>query len=573
MTRPAFPHRRRPSGRQCLVRAGLVLSLLAPLPGHALTLKGPVLGVATNFGQHWQPAILAAARQLPVRDFRDEVYWAAVEKNGVFSYDRMETRFPEMIAAESASMSLLVNNGNPGYDDGQTPHSPDAIAAFARFTAKTVARFPAITSVEVGNEFNSQDFVSGPVKADGPTARAMDDLRLLTAVHDAVKAVAPKVRILGGGVHSIPVGFLAPMFAAGAARKMDALAIHTYTTPAEQLVRQIAVLRQLPGMAEMPIDVTEFGEEKAGKAPGHLLRNYCQMALSGVERAIWYDLNPRGDGMTPLIDQAGQVTPVGRTYRMISGLMEGKAASNAAPDPFTYACRFGQGTLVIWGAPRAVRLATAGLKVLDDTGAPLAPAGLQLSETDPLVITGTAPIELGRDVTLGPQRVLADSYDQYAYPGLPDQPQDPFDRYALMDGQRLPLETHGGQDRGSVPWTPYRGARGVFTARLMADVLLPSDYGPKKVAIVQSYRAPKTMRVVARIALDPRWHSKDGVAFTLALNGRPLLRKIVQQAWTETTEPIALQPGDRLSFTVDPNGNDIGDTSVYRFTLLAPPSG
>ncbi|MDE3080768.1 MAG: hypothetical protein KGI94_12120, partial [Paracoccaceae bacterium] len=177
------------------------------------------------------------------------------------------------------------------------------------------------------------------------------------------------------------------------------------------------------------------------------------------------------------------------------------------------------------------------------------------------------------DVILGPQRVLADTFDQYAYPGLPGQPQDPFDRFALMDGARLPLETHGGQDRGSVPWTPYRGAKGVFTARLMADVLLPSDYGPKKVAIVQSYRAPKDMRVVARIALDPRWHSKDGVAFTLALNGRPLVEKIVQRAWTETTEPIALRAGDRLSFTVGPNGNDIGDTSVYRFTLLTPPSG
>ncbi|MDE3078654.1 MAG: hypothetical protein KGI94_01315, partial [Paracoccaceae bacterium] len=441
MTLSVFSVRRRSRRRPSLALAGLVLSLLAALPVQGLTLTGPVLGVATNFGQHWQPAMLAAARQLPARNFRDEVYWTDVERNGVFSFGRMETRFPEMIATEGATMSLLVNNGNPGYDEGHTPHSADAIAAFARFAAKTVQRFPAITSVEVGNEFNSQDFVSGPVKADGLTARAMDDLRLLTAVHDAVKAVAPKVRILGGGVHSIPVGFLAPMFAAGAAQKMDALAIHTYTTPAEQLVRQIAVLRQLPGMADMPIDVTEFGEEKAAKAPGHLLRNYCQMALSGVERAIWYDLSPRGDGMTPLIDEAGQVTPVGQTYRMISGLMEGRPVQDVAPDPFTYACRFGQGALVIWGAPRAVRLATPGLRVLDDTGAPLAPAGLKLSEADPLVITGPGPISLGRDVILGPQSVLADTFDQYAYPGIPGQPQDPFDRYALMDGERLPLET------------------------------------------------------------------------------------------------------------------------------------
>lgn len=144
------------------------------------------------------------------------------------------------------------------------------------------------------------------------------------------------------------------LFALGAGRYMDALAFHPYTTPPEQLARQIAVLRRVPGLSGMPLEATEFGDPNPATAPGTFLRYYCQMALSGVSRAVWYPLNPRGDGLTPLIGADLMPTPVGRAFATAQRLMEHRPATDAAPDPFTYGCRFGASTWLLWGAPRAV---------------------------------------------------------------------------------------------------------------------------------------------------------------------------------------------------------------------------
>ena len=546
-------------------RLALLFAALA-LPAAALDLKGPELGAASNFGQHWVPGIFAGARALGVRNFRDAVYWDEVEGPQGFRFTTAETTFPDLLAANGMTMSLTVNNGHTAWDGGVKPYTPAGIAAFAHAAAETVKRFPAITAVEVGNEWNSANFVTGPVKVAPLPERALETLAILRAVQAAVTAVNPQVRILGGGVHSIPVGYLAPMFDAGAAQAMDALALHTYTTPPEQLVRQLAVFRQLPGAATLPLDVTEFGEPDAARAPGLLLRDYCQMALSGVERAVWYPLNPRGDGLAPLIDATGKATAVGRAYRQIAATMEGAPVADAAPDPFTYACLFGGRTLVIWGAPRAVTLRRADLSATDPTGAPLT-GPLMLSETDPLVIRGDAPLAPGRDLSLAPQTVIADSYDQFAYPGVPGQPADPFARLARIGGRILPLETHGGQDRQGAPWTPYLGVPGTTFARLTADILLPGAHAGGPVVILHRFTAPDAMTVTAEAQLAPGPRSTDGIRYDLTLNGKPVDGAVITAGAHRTTAPLHLAAGDVLEFAVGPNGTPTGDATAYRFTL------
>lgn len=546
-------------------RLALLLATLA-LPAAALDLRGPELGAASNFGQHWAPGLFAGARALGVRNFRDAVYWDEVEGPQGFRFTTGETTFPDLLAANGMTMSLTVNNGHPAWDGGVTPYTPAGIAAFAHAAAETVKRFPAITAVEVGNEWNSANFVTGPVKAAPLPERALDTLAILRAVQAAVTAVNPQVRILGGGVHSIPVGYLAPMFDAGAAQAMDALALHTYTTPPEQLLRQVAVFHQLPGAATLPLDVTEFGEPDPNRAPGLLMRDYCQMALSGVERAVWYPLNPRGDGLAPLIDAAGKATAVGHAYRQIAATIEGAPVADAAPDPFTYACLFGGRTLVIWGAPRTVTLHRADLSATDPTGAPLR-GPLRLSETDPLVIRGDAPLALGRDLSLGPQTVIADSYDQFAYPGVPGQPADPFARLARIGGRVVPLETHGGQDRQGAPWTPYLGVPGTTFARLTADILLPGAHAGGPVVILHRFTAPDAMTVTAEAQLSPGPRSADGIRYDLTLNGTPVDGAIITAAALRKTAPLHLAAGDVLEFAVGPNGTPTGDATAYRFTL------
>ncbi|MFC2966696.1 hypothetical protein [Acidimangrovimonas pyrenivorans] len=552
---------------------GAALPLAAAAPAAALDLRGPALAADSNFGQGWSPEMLAAAQGLGVRALRDAVYWSLVERDGEFHFDRKRTSYPDKVAAAGLRMSLVVNNGHPDYDDGKTPHSKRAVAAFARDAAETVKRFPVIDSVEVGNEFNSANFVDGPVKEGGLSQRVAYYAALLKATHDAVKAARPEVRILGGGVHSIPVGYLQRLFALGAAADMDALALHPYSTPPEQLARQIAVLRRLPQAAEMPIEVTEFGTTDAAAAPGFLLRNYCQMALSGVSRAVWFPLNARGDGLEPLVDDTGAATPTGRAYATAARLLEGKPVSDAAPDPFTYACQFGDRALVIWGAPRALHLGRSDLQAFDPSGAPLAPSLLQLSETDPILVTGESPFVLGTDVTLGPQRLIADSYDQYAFPG--GRTEDGFDRYVLAGGKRVELEMRPGQEAPGRPWTPYLAAADNPWVRLQARSLLPGGSSDRPEMIVQSFTAPHAMTLRAEARFTPAQRSADGIEVTVALNDRVLFRGVGKDPQVFDGKPLTLKAGDTLSFTVGPNGNAKGDVTAYRITLrrAAPAEG
>jgi hypothetical protein len=271
--------------------------------------------------------------------------------------------------------------------------------------------------------------------------------------------------------------------------------------------------------------------------------------------------------MAPLIDTRDQATPAGRAFRQIGDLMEGKPVANAAPDPFTYACRFGARTLVIWGAPRALRLRRPDLRATGPSGTPLDPGRLKLSETDPIVITGEAPVAPGQGVVLAPQEVIADSYDQFAYPGVPGQPKDGFERFALMGGTRLTLQTRPGQGRQGAPWTPYLAVPHTTFARLTADVLLPGTHAGRKVVLVHRFTAPADMVVTAEARLAPAKHSQDGIHFDLTLNGKPVFGAVVTQPLDHVTPPIRLKRGDTLDFAVGPNVTPTGDATAYRFTL------
>ena len=202
---------------------------LACLPALALAdpFAAPRLGAATNFGQAWQPQMMQAARDLPLTDFRDAVYWRDIEaSDGGYQFDGKRETWPDLLPDMDAGMSLTVNNGHPRWDDGHTPHSPDAVAAFARFAAAAVTRFPAIHSVEVGNEMNSATFVSGPGWDGDLERRAISYTALLAETARQVRAARPGTRILGGAAHSIPLAWFQALFGAGAAAHMDALVIH-----------------------------------------------------------------------------------------------------------------------------------------------------------------------------------------------------------------------------------------------------------------------------------------------------------------------------------------------------------
>ncbi|MDS9468920.1 hypothetical protein RGQ15_15240 [Paracoccus sp. MBLB3053] len=511
------------------------------------------------------------AIDLGVTDFRDIIYWSKVESESEsYSFDKLTTIYPEEIAASGGRMSLTLNWGNELHDAGETPFTPEGRAAFARFAEAALDAHPAISAVEVGNEFNGQNFVTGPVKDVSREERASQHFELLKAVYLRVKASHPKVAVLGGAAHSIPGGYIWPLLDLGGADYMDALVLHPYTTPPEQLARQIAVLRRHPQASDLPLQVTEFGEKGRAEAPSFLMRMYCAMALSGVERAAWYPLHDRGDGLEPLIDtHSGRPTDTGRVFARVQKMMAGRPVRDVSPDPFTIACLFGEDTLVIWGARRAVWIAD-GIEATNALGVTLDKVLLELSESDPIILTADERIVLGEDVKLEPTGILADSYHQFSYPTEDETfaSADPFQRFARHKDRRVPLRTMPGQEAQGTPWTPYLGNRHYRPARLLADSLVPGGSDTNPVEIVHRYVAD-TKRVVAlEASWNPSERSQDGVEITVLLNGKVLEHKSsVRDRYSVALPEIPMWRGARLDIVVGPGGNSSGDVTEYRIVL------
>ncbi len=528
----------------------LALSLVLALPAEAQQGTGPALGAASNFGQGLREDILAGARALGVMDFRDAVYWSLVETGGRARFDDPRATWPDRVAAWGATATLTVNNGHPDYDGGATPTSPQAVAGFARHAARLALRFPNVTGIEVGNEFNSENFVTGPLKGGSLEARIAAGTALLTATRDAVQAVRPEVRVTGVGVHSIPDGWLARQLAQGGVT--DALVIHPYDTPVDHLARQIGVLRRAPGAATLPVEITEFGTQDAAAAPDLLLKGHCEGARAGVSRLVWYPLHPRGDGYLGLLDDKGSPTPVGLTYAWAQKHLAGQPVAPLAPDPFTRGCLYGDHTALLWGAARPVTV-PEGARATDAFGRAAAP---RLDPDRVLVVTGRGltPEVLG----FGPQPLVADSFWGFDTPGG-------FVPVARRGDRETELTRRPGQGRGGVPWTPYLGLADDPGVRLTETVLLPGA----GTAVVHRMTLPGDgVALTLDLHLSPAARSSDGVRLTVRLGDAVLAdAPVAPGARLDRTLTLPPAPGAVLEIAVAPGDSATGDVTGYRFTL------
>lgn len=526
-------------------------------------LVGPKLGAASNFAQGKQPRMIRLAPEFGVTLFRDGMSWTRAERSlGVVQFTDQRNTFPDILADSGGEVSLVLNWGNPLYDDGDTPYSDEAVAAFGRFAADIAQRFDNMESLEVGNEFNGNNFVRGPIRGMPPRERAQAYVALLQSASVQARAVRPDLRILGGAAHSIPAGYLWEVLDAGGADYMDALAIHPYTTPAEQFVRQLEVLRQHPRARNLPVEITEFGNPNPARAAGHLLRNYCQFALAGgVTQVIWYPLNPRDDGLVHLLDRNGQITTAGQAYKLVQSTMESEPVRPYQADPFTYGCYFGDHTLVLWGEPRELDVAP-GVEVLSPTGQPLSPP-FRTNMDNPLVIRSEQGLP-SDVVTLADHGIRADSFHQFTY----DTPEtDGFDRFAMRSGQRVDLETLPGQQARGTIWTPYLGHSRVGVARLGPEALRPAKVAGQTVEIVHHYVASAAETVDIEASFRAAENSADGITVDIRRGSDVLFSDQGKQPIDVDLEAITLAKGDELAFVVGPGETGTGDGVRYRITV------
>ncbi|MTD17196.1 hypothetical protein GIS00_24995 [Nakamurella sp. YIM 132087] len=360
------------------------LAVVDPLPTDR---RGSVFGAGTHVFETYKSAQLDAFDLVGYGLTRFDVSWRVVEKTkGVYTFPAyLDTAVHRVIAA-GARPELVANFANPLYDEGRTPGSPEALAAFAEFANAVVEHYgPDDIDLAVWNEYT---FNSTSECGDTPECYS----EMIAAVTDRVHRDHP----------GTPVTASSTVTGAPGLAEIDAASAHFYgypDPPETFLAQRLTELRQqmdaAPGGAGLPIWLDEFGYPthigggtSADQQADYAIRSQVLALGAGADRLYWYDLVNDGwgedvrenqfgvlrlsrngfTGLTPKPGLAAQATVI----RQLGNL---DLLGQQQLDPVTHLARFGapgkDDVRVLWSTePRTVALvATHPVTVTDRFGA------------------------------------------------------------------------------------------------------------------------------------------------------------------------------------------------------------
>ena len=259
------------------------------------------LGVATHFTDP-APGEMQRLSEAGYRMIRTDLGWGGVEgQPGHYDFAPFDRLMAHLKPAGVRPM-FIFDYGNRLYDNGQSPRSVAARAAFARYAAAAASHFRRQGVVwEIWNEPNIQQFWKPE-----PDAQAYARLAIETA--RAVRAADPDAVILAPGSSELPWKFLETIFAAGLLEHIDAVSVHPYRDrPPETVLADYGRLRVLiarhasPARRMLPIVSSEWGYTTADAAisearqADYIARQWLTNLAAGVNTSIFYDWRDDGD--------------------------------------------------------------------------------------------------------------------------------------------------------------------------------------------------------------------------------------------------------------------------------------
>lgn len=493
-----------------------------------------------HFAQGWDISLLERASAMGATGFRDDVHWHEVEtEKGVYDFNVIDHY---ITAAADAGMTpmLIFAGSNPLYDNDHTPFSDEGRKAFAAFVAATVQAYPEATRrIEVGNEFNTENFLSGPFQDDTGAYFGL----LIAEVDAQVSAVAPETEILCTGALSVAIGYYRSVFEAGALEHCDAISLHPYRDVPEYLDRELARLRDLMAefSREVPIYVTEFGKwfDDPFDAPEYMLKMATLMGSSGVGSAYWYAFKdePWWPNMG-LIDEARRDKPSANTYRLLQQTLLPLGRPVAlGTSPLDHVYGFGDGSkaAVAWGAKGRLVVASDGpVQFLNASGAPIPPV-TDLKDA-PVVI-------LGENLRISVERP-APIYD------------------SLYQFDTRPWSYHVNKGNGDMVdlvymdwnWTTFLGDQYLRPAAVQVDRLISVSFNDLPYYTIERLTAP----TAGRYAIDAVWQdhpdNTGGAVVQIRRNDKVIATREVSGGYLAISDfAVELAAGDRLDFAVGPN--------------------
>ncbi|CAO4167624.1 Asl1-like glycosyl hydrolase catalytic domain-containing protein [Methylorubrum aminovorans] len=547
-----------------------------------------ILGTATHFSQGWNTSMMGSAAAIGATAIRDSVSWAKIETTpGFYDFSDPSVAYVRKALDQGLDVTLVFSATNPLYDGGTTPNTSAGLAAYAKFVAATVQHFKGVSAIEIGNEFNGNNFVSGVVQKDSYSLRDDHYMDILNAVARSVSEFFPAVKILGGATHAIPVAYLTELFNKGALDRVDGVTIHPYTSTPEQLSDQLDVLKAAMGVNQTPIYVTEFGQnfKSLAEAPAYLVKMTAVMAAAGVASADWYALQEqKWFPNMELVDRAGVATPAGKAFAFIQNyLLALGTPIKISTDNATYGYLFGRNTLVIWGEDQTIKL-TGPTTYYKASGEKIEHFDGKVHFGEPVIAISETPIVAGETFFSTGTGIVADSlhdFDVSNAKGSTAGFEGPWSYFQLSGtGVMTTLYTMPGGARADEPWTPYIGTEGLRPLRVDSTSVNPVDFGnghspSARYAVVERFTAKTADELRIAGHWDVSDKSADGADLTILHNGKAIYSTVIYDPLNGNVldlnlEHIAVSAGDTIDFVLGTNtSNAGGDLTARRITILS----
>ncbi|WP_306129443.1 hypothetical protein [Roseovarius sp. MMSF_3350] len=507
------------------------------------------LGVQAHFEQGWSTQLIERAAELGAVSVRDEISWRESETTkGIYDFSIADQYMQPLI--EAGIKPFIVFTGrNPLYDEGQTPYSDEGIAGVANFISAIYSHYGAENiAIEIGNEVNSDDFVTGPFAEDKPGNLAA----VVRAVDEKLARDNPGAEIVCAGLNTIAMEFYRDFFRAGGLLACDGISFHPYRDYPYTLRVEIDRLKQLMQLfgGEKPLYATEFGIwlEDPEEAPDYMSKMVIELASAGVREAHWYALTdePWWPNMGLLEEDGKTEKPAADAFRFLQEnlLPLGRPVSRSDL-PSVRVFEFGSDgkAYAVWGA--------GGRLKVDEAAEFYDTRGRRIDRVDVLSDTPVYVIGEGIDVTVESAGLVADSLYQFNQP--------PWSYLVLRAGRSLrPLEIIDWN------WTSYRGSPELAPLAVRDTGITTARFHDKPYHAIERFTANEA----GAYLVGGWWRtSEDSEPSRLIIRHNRNILLEVPELQADPYEldqfELVLEAGDVVDFELAPAGPS-GDSSVRR---------
>jgi len=310
------------------------------------------------------PGELSLLAATGVRWVRMDMFWNTVEQEqGRYTFGEYDALVAAM-AQRGIRIVFILDYGNPHYDYGFAPHSPEARAAFARFAAAAVRRYRGKGIIwEIWNEPNLDHFWA-------PQADVQRYGTLLLQTVAAIRQADPTAYVIAPATSGFDWPFWTALGDMGAFTRLDAVTVHPYGLEIPEqagphYVALATLLHHYNPTWKIPVLSSEWGYSSVRggisteQQAQNLTRQWLVNLLYDVNLSIWYDWRDDGVDAADIEQNFGTVhhdlspKPAYRAAQTLLATLDGyrfmrRIPLDSSDDYLLLFAKAGQAAMALW---------------------------------------------------------------------------------------------------------------------------------------------------------------------------------------------------------------------------------